>query len=176
MSDNRWQDWCDHCSGDLSQPVAQANVRTTTHILCETCYRRLDADEHARALASVPEGERQASCLDCKRLYGSEHGFPDLIIPYWAWKRISPTEDDGGLLCPSCICKRLHDAKISCEGAFLSGPIKSVSAVEMEIMRGLENIELALNGRQNGVHEGLEALIKKIVSSPRERGREGREP
>jgi len=89
------------------------------------------------------------SCFDCQRPYGHEHGFPDLIIPYWAWKRISPTGDDGGLLCPSCICKRLHDAGISCEGAFLSGPIRSVSAHAMELDRRIENIELAINGRDN---------------------------
>lgn len=52
------QDWCDHCSGDLQQPVTRDGKRTSTHILCETCYRRFDADEHKRALEGVPENER----------------------------------------------------------------------------------------------------------------------
>lgn len=83
------------------------------------------------------------ACDDCKRPYGHENGFPDLIIPFWAWVRISPNGDDSGLLCPSCICKRLHDAGITCEGAFMSGPIRSVSPELMHTMRGIENIELA---------------------------------
>lgn len=88
------------------------------------------------------------SCFDCQRPY-EDGGFPDFIIPYWAWKKISPTGDDGGLLCPSCICKRLHDAGIRCEGAFMSGPIISVSEPTMSNLRRIENIELAIEGRNN---------------------------
>lgn len=97
-----------------------------------------------------------AECHDCKRPYGDEHGFPDLIIPYVVWKEISPTGDDGGLLCPSCICKRLHDAGLQCVGAFMSGPVDSISASTMEALRRVENIELAIAGRDNawaGVRE-----------------------
>lgn len=96
------------------------------------------------------------SCADCARPYGDEHGFPDLIIPFWAWKEISPTGDDGGLLCPSCICKRLHHKGIRCEGSFMSGPIISVSGPTMNVLRRVENIELAIEGRHNrwsGVRE-----------------------
>jgi hypothetical protein len=88
-------------------------------------------------------------CFDCGRRYGDGHGFPDLIIPYEAWRQISPSGDDGGLLCPSCICKRLHDAGIRCEGAFMSGPILSVGRAEMDLLRRVENIELAIEGRDN---------------------------
>ena len=90
-----------------------------------------------------------ADCEDCKRPYGNEHGFPDLIIPYDAWRRISTHGDDTGLLCPSCICARLHKAGIQCAGAFVSGPIQSVSYDMINVMRGLENIELAIKGRSN---------------------------
>ena len=90
-----------------------------------------------------------AKCHDCHRPYGDEHGFPDLIIPFEAWKAISPTSDDGGLLCPSCICKRLSDRGIRCEGAFMSGPIISVDQVTMTNLRRVENIELAIEGRDN---------------------------
>ncbi len=91
------------------------------------------------------------ACDDCNRPYGHEHGFPDLIIPFWAWVRISPNGDDSGLLCPSCICKRLHDARITCEGAFMSGPVRSVAPELMHTIRGLENIELAIRGRDNAM-------------------------
>ena len=68
-----------------------------------------------------------ANCYDCERPYGDKNGFPDLVIPDWAWKIISPKANEGGLLCPSCICKRLYDKGIRCEGAFTSGPIISVT-------------------------------------------------
>lgn len=90
-----------------------------------------------------------ASCHDCGRPYGNEHGFPDLIIPYWAWIEISPTGDDSGLLCPSCICKRLDSKGITCDGAFMSGPIESVPRSVMDALRRVENIELAIKGRDN---------------------------
>jgi len=100
-----------------------------------------------------------AKCADCGRPYGAEHGFPDLIIPYADWIRISPSGDDGGLLCPSCICGRLHLAGIRCEGAFASGPIISVTDPTMNALRRVENIELAINGRNNAM-AGVRDLIK----------------
>jgi len=91
----------------------------------------------------------QAYCEDCKRPYGEEHGFPDLIIPYEAWQRISPTGGEEGLLCPSCICRRLYEVGIRCPGAFMSGGIESVSSATMDTIRRIENIELAIEGRNN---------------------------
>jgi hypothetical protein len=89
-----------------------------------------------------------SNCEDCSRPYSSG-GFPDLIIPFWAWKEISTNGDDSGLLCPSCICNRLYEKGISCEGAFMSGPIESVSRPTMFALRRVENIELAIDGRDN---------------------------
>lgn len=64
-----------------------------------------------------------ARCHDCGREYAHEHGFPDLVVPNEVWKIISPTGDDGGLLCPSCMCKRAHDAGLSeVRAVFRSGP------------------------------------------------------
>jgi hypothetical protein len=115
-----------------------------------------------------------AKCDGCERPYGDEHGFPDLIIPFWAWKRISPTGDDGGLLCPSCICARLYIEGIRCEGAFVSGPIDSVDRVTMTNLRRVENIELAIEGRDNrwsGVRElvvetPIEAAVGLTLADP----------
>ena len=100
------------------------------------------------------------SCEDCGRPYGDEHGFCDLIIPYDAWKQISTGGDDSGMLCPSCICKRLADKGIRCEGAFMSGPIDSVSRVSMNTLRRVENIELAIDGRDNR-WSGVRELVEK---------------
>ena len=73
-----------------------------------------------------------AVCFDCRRPYGDEHGFPDMVISDSAWRAISPSGNDGGLLCPSCICKRLHGAGITCKGAFMSGPIETVSPTHLK--------------------------------------------
>lgn len=116
-----------------------------------------------------------AECYDCKRPYGSENGFPDLIIPFWAWKEISPTKDDGGFLCPSCICKRLYDANIRCEGAFTSGPIISVSEPVMNTLRRVENIELAIEGRNNrwvAVREMIRGNDERVTTTVDREGRE----
>lgn len=86
-----------------------------------------------------------AECHDCKRQYGDEHGFPDLVITASAWERISPTGNEGGLLCPGCICKRLHDEGIRCEGAFTSGPIISVDEQAMWCRIRIEQLERLLN-------------------------------
>ena len=86
-----------------------------------------------------------AKCYDCARPYGDEHGFPDFIVSNDVWRRISPTGDDGGLLCPSCICHRLVTVGIKTEGAFASGPIVSVSQATMEALRMAENNKEALD-------------------------------
>lgn len=73
---------------------------------------------------SCREHESKApACDDCKRLYGDEHGFPDLIVPDDVWLAISPTRDFGGLLCPSCICAAAHRAGFEkVEARFMGGP------------------------------------------------------
>lgn len=66
----------------------------------------------------------QGRCIDCGRKYGDEHGFPDLVVPDWAWKELSPTGGSGGLLCPSCLCRFAHHAGVECEARFASGPFR----------------------------------------------------
>ena len=79
-------------------------------------------------------------CDECGLPY-SDDGFPDFIITKEAWHRISPTGDDGGLLCPNCICRRLARAGMNnVEGAFMSGPIKSVDPSLMSTIRWVENL------------------------------------
>jgi hypothetical protein len=86
-------------------------------------------------------------CEDCGRPYGDETGFPDLIIPLWAWKRISTTGDESGLLCPGCLIARVHAAGIKCPAALMSGNVRTVTADTMQLMREVENIEEHLVGR-----------------------------
>lgn len=93
-------------------------------------WRRLIEQELAALFTPPQTGEPTAKCFDCNRPYG-EPGFPDLIIPTWAWNKIAPygpgTDKEGGagLLCPSCICERLERAGIkNCPSLFASGPLK----------------------------------------------------
>lgn len=111
------------------------------------------AAREIRALPLTKEGDQTsceeitARCEDCDRPYGEDHGFPDFIIPLDMWQRISSAGDETGLLCPSCICGRLHRADIrEVEGAFMSGPIHSVSRATMYALRRVENVELRLWG------------------------------
>ncbi len=74
--------------------------------------------------ASPPSDAAQPTdCVDCGRHYGSEYGFPDLVLPNEVWAAISPRGDGGGMLCPSCICKRLADRGFEdVLAVFRSGP------------------------------------------------------
>lgn len=70
----------------------------------------------------------KANCFDCGLEYGHDGGFEDLVIPTHIWRKISPTGDEGGLLCANCICARLTEKGISgVPAAYMSGPIDTVS-------------------------------------------------
>lgn len=98
-----------------------------------------------------PKGEQvMTECYHCSESYGSER-FRDLIVPNDIWVQISPTGDEGGLLCPNCICAALEAKGITqCPAAFMSGPIHTVSPELMNTMRRVENIEEALARAQRG--------------------------
>ena len=49
-----------------------------------------------------------ASCHRCGLEYNSDWWI-EVIIPDLVWREISPTGDEGGLLCISCISKELID-------------------------------------------------------------------
>lgn len=70
----------------------------------------------------IDERRMQMCCMDCGRKYGDEYGFPDLVVPHDVWEKISPTHDEGGLLCPSCMCRRAYDTGTQCQAVFRSGP------------------------------------------------------
>jgi hypothetical protein len=75
----------------------------------------------------LPEPGTFGACYDCGRHYGDEFGFPDLVLPHDVWAKISPSGDEGGLLCPSCICRRAHALGMSGVPAmWASGPLVAV--------------------------------------------------
>jgi hypothetical protein len=49
-----------------------------------------------------------AECYDCGIPYG-EIGWIESIIPNKVWDMISPSKNQGGLLCINCISKRLNE-------------------------------------------------------------------
>ena len=51
-----------------------------------------------------PDVSTSANCADCGMEYGT---FPDMILPDDVWARIAPREGKYGILCPTCIAKRL---------------------------------------------------------------------
>ena len=76
-----------------------------------------------RALYAPSDAAQPTACVDCGRHYGNEYGFPDLVLPNEVWAAISPRGDGGGMLCPSCICKRLADRGFEdVPAVFRSGP------------------------------------------------------
>lgn len=122
----------------LSQAADAITAMQPTQQRCAEC----DCD--GGECTWIASGNVTAACHDCERPYGHEHGFPDLIIPLSTWERISPSKDDGGLLCPSCICARLHKEGIKCSGAFMSGPIRSIDQDTMYALRWTENLRRTL--------------------------------
>ncbi len=76
-----------------------------------------------------------AVCYDCGRAYGNKHGFPDLLVQKSTWKKISPKEYGGGLLCPSCLIRRIVSVGlIDVPATFVSGPLRMVSEEQMNVI------------------------------------------
>lgn len=94
--------------------------------------------------ARIVEGGKLA-CLDCAEPYASPR-FHDLIIDDDAWRVIAPNHDEGGLLCPNCICARLEAAGLRNVGhKFTTGPLADGAA----------------SPKLNHVGEALAALAEK---------------
>lgn len=110
------------CPSCKSYRTKLTPLRGQEQLDCSACgstfYRTMPGDFQGSETRLL-----QTACYDCGRKYGDEFGFPDLVIPDEHWKAISPTGDEGSLLCPSCICRRLHDAGIETTGKFTSGPL-----------------------------------------------------
>ena len=54
-----------------------------------------------------PKIKPTASCYDCGLDYGG-NGWIEAIIPDKVWNVISPTHDQNGILCITCIARRLN--------------------------------------------------------------------
>lgn len=123
----------------------------------EKCRRQRDearlALQKLRELMKLPTDNTMSSglsCSDCLRPYGDEYGFPDLVLPDSAWKLIAPKEGGGGVLCPNCICLRLHKVGLkSVPATFGSGPIRSVDPFVMTTLLRTERLEERIAALEN---------------------------
>ena len=91
----------------------------------------ISMDDYLKINASIPSATPATAvsdsfntlrCHDCGRQYGDAHGFPDLCVSAATWNEIAC--DGANLLCPSCICKRAHDAGVDARAEFRSGPFR----------------------------------------------------
>lgn len=100
----------------------EANINSRAHWLTELdewetdiskCLKfetKLEAETrmdklHWRYTVATEHLNMDVSCYDCKTPYA--YFICDLTIQNNLWKVISPTKDEGGLLCPMCMIKRL---------------------------------------------------------------------
>jgi hypothetical protein len=113
----------DHMAASIEQTVKMLwEARQEIERLQRPTEEAGTADER-----TAEQRDASLTCHDCGRLYGDEHGFPDLVVPHDVWRQISPTGDEGGLLCPSCICARAHNAGIETIAEFRSGPFATMN-------------------------------------------------
>lgn len=78
-------------------------------------------------------------CYDCGKEYGGDDWI-EAIIPDKIWNKISPTKNQGGILCISCIARRLKKAGYDNVPVFLCGtePLKAIEgdpAEHIDILR-----------------------------------------
>lgn len=67
------------------------------------------------------QGDVAVGCMDCGLPYG-DPGFADLFVPHDVWAKISPTGDEGGILCPTCMVRAAVKAGVETSAIFRSGP------------------------------------------------------
>lgn len=78
--------------------------------------------EISRASAGGGDIVGAAVCFDCGLSY-ADPGFCDLVVPHDVWLAMSPTGHEGGLLCPTCMCRAARRAGLDkVTAAFRSGP------------------------------------------------------
>jgi hypothetical protein len=62
-------------------------------------------DEEREWLLPRPDGV--LSCYQCRLPYGGDH-WVEAVVEHDVWAKISPTGNEGGILCINCMANRLH--------------------------------------------------------------------
>ena len=105
------QEWHE-CCGDIHIPLNEA--ADTIERLCAGALK--DANKYAKA-----KDKRIAACFDCGLSYGDD-GWADFIVLDEVWLQISPTNSKDGLLCVTCMTRRMVKLGLRAFGRFSSGP------------------------------------------------------
>lgn len=77
---------------------------------------------------------RPLGCYDCGLVYGGE-GWMDALVSDEVWHKISPTHDEGGILCITCIARRcerlgLQDVPVQIvSGSLVGGYVTSIRPI-----------------------------------------------
>ena len=69
----------------------------------------------------MTETPTAAACADCG-LHCDDPGYADFVAADDVWKSVSPTGDEGGILCANCMVYRAAARSIKAGGRFTSGP------------------------------------------------------
>lgn len=83
-----------------------------------------------------------AGCYDCGKPYG-EDDWIEAVIPNKIWDEISPYKNQGGILCISCIAKRLKKAGYKDVPVWLCGtePLMAIEGNPNDYLNWMNNYE-----------------------------------
>lgn len=109
-------------------------------------------------------------CEDCGAEYGT---FPDYILQDDVWKRIAPREDGNGILCPTCIAKRLdkiglwyQDGYYTHKGWSAFNPfaeqVESLRSENAELLQKAQRLEGEIDAFRADIEAGRLVRVPKV--------------
>ena len=86
-----------------------------------------------------------AACYDCGKPYGKDDWI-EAVIPNKIWIKISPTKNQGGILCISCMAKRLKEAGYDNIPVWLCGtePLMAIEGDPNDYLEWIKNYDREL--------------------------------
>lgn len=132
----------DICIADIVTALNAANIPTIAsccgHGKIQGNIRLVDGRELEIDNVRATKG----GCYDCGLEYGGI-GWIEAVIPDNIWNKISPTGDQGGILCIICIAKRLEEKGLKDIPIWLCGmePLKAIMGDPADNMDLLRNYE-----------------------------------
>lgn len=139
--------WCDHCGNHVygdsktktgarktakSEGWEQRRISGLLMDLCDGC-----AASYAERLASQ---QTTLTCHDCGLAYGGV-GWIDALVSDDIWLQISPSHDEGGILCINCISKRceqlgLDNVPVALQsGVLVNGTVTGVRPIVVSAVK-----------------------------------------
>lgn len=116
-----------------------SKVDTGPH--CDECLGMAQAVIDRHLTPSEPVAP--LGCHDCGRAYGGL-GWIEAVIPHETWAMISPSGDEGGILCIQCMATRLDRLQIENVSVKLtSGPMIATDATPPDKVNSDAGLELA---------------------------------